>query len=194
MAPMRGVLKPRDERIEQDAYFTPPALADAIVTVLAQLIEIPERVLEPSAGEGVFMDAAARRWPTAAVIGIDLEPRAASVRQGDFLAQLPMPWWRFSLVLGNPPYTLAEDFVHVGLRDAANLGYVAYLLRLSFLGSQRRAERIYSKRNLRWLIPITPRPSFTPDGKTDASEYAVFVWQRDFCGNAELLAPLRWER
>jgi hypothetical protein len=189
---VRGVLKPRDERIGNDAYLTPPALALAICRRLHMLGVRPTRVLEPGAGLRAFMDAAEATWPEAAVTGWDLAPQRPGVFCGDFLA-LPRTD-AYSLVLGNPPYLLAEEFVHAGLRHAAPGGFVAFLLRLSFLGGQRRASTIYAARNLRYLAPIAPRPSFTPDGKTDAAEYALFVWRRDHVGNAELLAPLSWDR
>lgn len=189
---MRGVLKPREERIGNDAYLTPRALALTICRKLETLIQIPRHVLEPGAGEGAFMDAAEQTWPRANIVGMDLEPRSPGVLRGDFLTS-PAGGSQ-SLVLGNPPYLLAEQFVHAGLRHVELSGHVAFLLRLSFLGGQGRADSLWSKRNLRWLAPITPRPSFTPDGKTDAAEYALFVWQRGYVGNAELLAPLRWSR
>jgi hypothetical protein len=191
---MRGVLKPREERIAQDAYFTPAPLADAICERLADLLPPQACVWDPCCGELAFVNAALETWPSApSVVGTDLSAGA------DFLTG-PPGLIGATLIVSNPPYLLAEPFVHRALalvREPEGClagGHVAFLLRLSFLGGQGRAERIYSRRNLRWLIPITPRPSFTPDGKTDASEYAVFVWQRGFAGNAELLAPLRWNR
>lgn len=189
---MRGVLKPRDERAANDAYFTPPALALAICRALDPLIGPPHHVLEPGAGGGAFMDAAEATWPTAGILGVDLEPKTVGVLQGDFLTALA--GGSQSIVLGNPPYLLAEQFVHAGLRHVRHGGHVAFLLRLSFLGGQGRARTIYGQRNLRWLMPITPRPSFTPDGKTDAAEYALFVWQRGHRGDATLTAPLVWSR
>jgi hypothetical protein len=190
---VRGVLKLRSERIGNDAYLTPPALALAICARLRDLgIHHPGRVLEPGAGAGAFMRATAETWPDASVTGYDLEPKLPGIIRADFLKGTQ--GHAFALILGNPPYLFAEDFVHVGLDRATHFGFVAFLLRLSFLGGQGRADSLWNARNLRWLAPITPRPSFTPDGKTDAAEYALFVWQRGYVGNAELLAPLRWSR
>lgn len=184
---MRGVLKPREARIERDAYFTPPALADAICEKLDGLLPPQRCVWDPCCGELAFVNAALEMWPSApSVVGTDLP-------ENDFLR--PVPALRgATLIVTNPPYLLAEQFVHRALELTADGGHVAFLLRLSFLGGQGRADSLWSKRNLRWLAPITPRPSFTPDGKTDAAEYALFVWQRGYHGNAELLEPLRWSR
>jgi len=194
---VRGVTKPAAERIAHDAYFTPQPLADAICETLDGRCGLynPIRVLEPSCGGGSFLRAATTVWPMADLRGVDLAPTCDGpglVEARDlFGLQL---WGHYSLILGNPPYLQAERMVGYCLDLLAPGGTLAFLLRLSFLGGQGRSESLWSRRNLRWLAPITPRPSFTPDGKTDAAEYALFVWRRDFCGNAELLAPLRWER
>lgn len=189
---MRGVLKPRAERLERDAYFTPPALANEICAMLDVLLPPQRCVWDPCCGELAFVNAALEMWPSApSVVGTDIE--------NDFLKPVPALTGA-TLIVTNPPYLLAERFVHRALElvtppvGCCVGGHVAFLLRLSFLGGQGRADSIWSKRNLRWLAPITPRPSFTPDGKTDAAEYALFVWQRGYHGNAEILAPLRWSR
>lgn len=184
---MRGVLKARVERLTNDAYLTPPALADAICGTLAGLVPPQRCVWDPCCGELAFVNAALETWPSApSVVGTDLP-------DNDFVAFVPALTGA-TLIVTNPPYLLAERFVHRALGLVIDGGHVAFLLRLSFLGGQGRADSLWSKRNLRWLAPITPRPSFTPDGKTDAAEYALFVWQRGYVGNAELLAPLRWSR
>jgi hypothetical protein len=92
------------------------------------------------------------------------------------------------LIIGNPPYFLAEEHVALARETAP---WVAFLLRLSFLGSQERGRTLWSLPGLRWLIPISRRPSFTGGG-SDASEYAVFVWERGFTGNAVVLPHLQW--
>lgn len=189
---MRGVLKAKDERARNDAYFTPDALARAVCERLEDLFDrAPHFILEPGAGGGAFLRAACVVWPEAARLGLDLEPQALGVEKGDFLAVKPSA--HFSLVVGNPPYNLAEEFVDAAMKHLEHGGHAAFLLRLSFLGGQARARTLWGRRNLRWLIPITPRPSFTPDGKTDASEYAIFVWRCGWLGNAEIDSPLWWE-
>jgi hypothetical protein len=190
---MRGVLKPREERRGGDAYFTPPRLAEASCARLAGLIKIPTKVLEPGAGSGVFVHAARKQWDTAHVVGIDVAPQAHGILRFNFLLPGALPGIDIAdLIIGNPPYMLAEQFVDAALARLNFDGHVAFLLRLSFLGGQKRADTLWSRRDLRWLLPITPRPSFTQDGKTDASEYALYVWERGYHGNAEILAPLRW--
>jgi hypothetical protein len=184
---VRGVLKLRSERLANDAYFTPQPLADAICRRLAKLVPPPGIAWDPCCGGLAFVNAALEEWSsTPSIIGTDLP-------DNDFLVGLPAAT-DVSLIVSNPPYLLAEQFFHRASALVADGGHVAFLLRLSFLGGQGRAKTIWSQRNLRWLAPITPRPSFTPDGKTDAAEYALFVWQRGYRGNAEILPPLEWSR
>jgi hypothetical protein len=185
---VRGVLKAREDRIANDAYFTPQPLADEICRRLAAVLPAQLAIWDPCCGDCAFVDAAMEAWGTSwPVYGTDL----SSNPPRNFLHDDPPG--ACSLIVSNPPFLLAEQFVRRALPLVREGGHVAFLLRLSFLAGQRRAA-MYEEHPLRYLIPIIPRPSFTPDGKTDASEYAVFVWQRGCGGPTEILAPLRWQR
>jgi hypothetical protein len=182
---MRGVLKPQAERIANDAYFTPQPLADEICRRLAEVLPVPVAFRDPCSGGGAFVDAARKAWlECREVVGTDLP-------ECDFLKDHISPFW--SLIASNPPYLLAEEFVRRALGVVCDGGHVAFLLRLSFLAGQKR-RALYEQHRLRFLIPITPRPSFTPDGKTDASEYAVFVWRRGQLSPPQILPHLVWRR
>lgn len=185
---MRGVLKPREERIANDAYFTPQPLADEICRRLADVFEeeratSTSRIWDPCCGGGAFSVAAKKAWPSATVLATDYSV--------NFLVGVSSPGQ--DLIVSNPPYLLAERFVYRALDFVPCLGRVVFLLRLSFLAGQRRLA-LYEQHPLRYLVPITPRPSFTPDGKTDASEYGVFVWERGYTGLPEILPHIRWKR
>jgi hypothetical protein len=190
---VRGVLKVHEERNAHDAYFTPAPLALSICEALKRRVQDPLRILVPGAGEGAFVKAAAETWPSARVSGLDIEPRLAGMLKADFLTFAGSR--SFDLVLGNPPFERAEAFVHQAFEHVVARGHVAFLLRLSFLGSQGRARSLWPVRGLRWLAPIVPRPSFSSDGATDASEYGLFVWQREpLRREARILPPLEWSR
>lgn len=104
------------------AYYTPAPAARALSDWAIR--DPGDRVLDPSAGDGVFLQAAARRQrqlgaDAARVTGIEVRAAAvgeaaarlrtagvneAEVRHADFLA-LPRPAGApFDVVLGNPPY------------------------------------------------------------------------------------------
>ncbi len=191
-------------RIENDAYYTHPVLALAICKALHPLLVLPSqpRILEPSAGAGSFCRAARTCWgPDAYITAV--EPFRGPQDKNGRPTKAGADVWRkltledyclqrsgqdvdFDLTVGNPPYMEAE--AHVQLTRARSL-YVAFLLRFSFLGSQRRAKEIFGAPGLRYILPLAQRPTFMDRG-SDNSEYATFVWQRDYRGNAEVLPHL----
>jgi hypothetical protein len=59
------------------------------------------------------------------------------------------------------------------------------LLRLPWLGSQKRAQ--WQRENPSNIHVLPKRPSFTADGKTDATEYAWFIWSSDVGGHWSIL-------
>ena len=117
--PAASIDRARRERVERGDWQTPPALAQAVVELVARTGERFASVLEPTCGTGVFL-AAARRFSAAQLVGFERSPSyvesarsrlagtGASVTQADFfatdwasvIAGLPEPL----LVLGNPPW------------------------------------------------------------------------------------------
>ncbi len=96
----------------------------------------------------------------------------------------------FDLVIGNPPFSRAEKHIQLA-RERGR--WVAFLLRLSMLGSQRRASTLWSQPGLYSVRPLARRPAFIRPGKplrSDNSEYGIFLWQHGYQGVAQLLPPL----
>lgn len=152
------------ERAPQDFYETPDWLTRAILPHLPPF----RTVLEPACGKHAIVRELERAWPTARIVCCDLNGCASGGAE-DFLKIAPCEG--IDLIVTNPPYSLAEEFVRHALRFRGAV--VVMLLRVNFLGSKKRAA---------WLREHTPsiyvsprRPSFTGNG-TDATEYAWFVW------------------
>jgi hypothetical protein len=187
---MRPLLKPPESRVPRDAYMTPPALAMAICQRLKEMaaspgfqaLARPDRILEPHAGAGAFVTAARAIWTAAEVCSEDLQGHAppGSYRGG------------FNLVLGNPPFGVAEDEVQAAIKRLRPGGLLAFILRLSFSAGVGRVP-LYEAHPLVGLIPIAGRPSFTGDGRTDASEYGVFIWGSGLAGGGGIGRPLVWK-
>jgi hypothetical protein len=78
------------------------------------------------------------------------------------------------VALGNPPFALAQEFIQHTLTMAEQ---VVFLLRLSFLESQKR-EHFFARVGVPDVFVLPERPSFTGEG-TDACAYAWMRWQRD---------------
>lgn len=138
-------------------------------------------IVDPCCGDGAILDVIADTWPKATRLGVEIDgdrciashDRGHRVSKRDALSVGPWHHTKPRLVITNPPYSLAEDFVRRALDEVAEGGVVAMLLRLPFLASMKRAA---------WLRSATPsvhvlpkRPSFTGKG-TDSTDYGWFVW------------------
>jgi hypothetical protein len=103
------------------ATYTPHEIVCAMLAWSArQAGAAPERIVDPGAGSGRFLLAAARRFPDARLIGIEIDPVAAlllranlsasgqmhraSVLVGDYRAIPLPPIAGRTLFIGNPPY------------------------------------------------------------------------------------------
>lgn len=103
------------------------------------------------------------------------------------LAEQPGCLERPNLVVMNPPYNLALEFVEAALkwvrttksRTTGERRYatVAALLRIPWMASRKREEFHREHPSTLWVIP--DRPSFTGDNKVDATDYAWFIWSKD---------------
>jgi hypothetical protein len=89
---------------------------------------------------------------------------------GDFLALTPPLNPDFDVVITNPPYNQALEFVRASLRWGK---VVVMLLRLNWIASQKRHAFVREHPPDVYVLPN--RPSFTGKG-TDSIEYAWFVW------------------
>lgn len=177
-------LRKRAERRELDAYMTP---AWAVRAFLASEL-IPTKdvtILEPACGDGSILRELVRAgFAESDLFATELDPLvaeqtrkrfpAARVFTTDFL-KLPVRYnGAFDLVITNPPYASAFDFLKRAFELVRPGGRVAFLLRLNFLASQKRAK--WMKANTPDVRVLPRRPSFTGGG-TDATEYAWMVWR-----------------
>lgn len=180
----------REQREVYDAFDTPEPLARAICVELARLFTVPKLILEPSAGTGVFSRALQAQWPSATVHSLDIEPRGPNVERGDFITHRIGSG--YDLVCGNPPWSLATEFVLRSLQLVPTGGLVVYLLRTTFRFGQERVRLLHRANPCRFLLPLEQRPSYTADGKSDSADSEVFIWQRGFAGRTEVLPHLSW--
>lgn len=171
--------------------------------------------LDPCAGEGGILRSLQELDSRPLYYGIEIDATRAQkcVNKGfrcpvaDSLRTKSYPTdWAADLIITNPPYALALEFLEKAL--ASDAKQVCFLLRLNFLGSQRRAA--FWKKNPCDVYVLPKRPSFAiflsckkhcgwkashPAGTevietkcpqcgadvskctSDATEYAWFVWR-----------------
>lgn len=107
------------QRRENGATFTPDAIVEAMVNWAANTAE-PQRIVDPGSGSGRFLMAAARRFPRAQLLGVEVDAIPAMLSRAN-LAVLGLAgrasihlsdYRRFelpridgkTLFIGNPPY------------------------------------------------------------------------------------------
>ena len=166
------------DRIKDDAYETPDWLTEAILPeVLPTKWGNPNEefnILEPCCGTGRIIECI-EKFNTPAPLCIDaIDIRDSGTgRVGDFLEETPEPI--FDLVITNPPYSLAMEFIQHGMKFLRNAdSRLVYLLRLGFLSSKKRA--VWMRENTPSIYVTPKRPSFFEG--TDQTDYAWFEWYK----------------
>lgn len=126
------------------AFYTPPELVDALTAWAIRAKT--DRVLEPAAGEAIFLLSALRRLrelgaerPAELVTGVEIDPEALSIARGvlaeageeaelverDFFQFSPSEAQPFTAVVGNPPYVRYHRFRGEARRRGAHAAAAA---------------------------------------------------------------------
>lgn len=151
-------------RIHMDDYPTPDWCVELICDEIKW--DIPQSFLEPCAGDG-RINRIVKEYGRS-----DLDIMSCEIQDGcDYLTT---KFDNLDLIVTNPPFSKAQEFLEKSLSEA---DCVIYLLRLNYLGSLKRYE-FWNKNPASHIFVLTPRPSFV-NGGTDATEYAWFVWEND---------------
>lgn len=165
-------------RLPHDFYATPSWCVHRFL----ERVNLPSGLwFDPCAGDGAIIRAAQDRrtgvnW-CASERRAECEPALRTLvgdrlRIADYF-RLSLRTVRPQVILTNPPYSFAFEFVQKALREAP---HVAMLLRLNFLGTEKRAKFFQGTAADVYVLPN--RPSFAK-GQTDSCEYAWFVWGPD---------------
>jgi hypothetical protein len=172
----------RTKRKKLDFYETPAWAVDAVVPHIP--FPAAGLVVDAGAGTGAIAEAVGRHHRNLEIIAVELQQdlidkgRARGVYACEFVKANFETWViersAPDIVIMNPPYSRAIEFIRRAMQIVKRGGHVAALLRLGFMASHSRTE-FHDKHPARVLI-LNRRPSFTGDGCTDASDYAWFVW------------------
>lgn len=181
-------------RSRNDFYPTPDWLTQAILPYLPISDDADRnvRILEPAAGNGALLRVLLSRWPNAQYRTVDIEytrdhrtPPIHNVDHtlGDFLTVEPEA--NCDVIITNPPFRYAKEFIERSFLWCRNEdSWVVMLLRLNFLGSQKRGK--WLREHLPAIFVTPRRPPFAPNKNgqmgTDATEYAWFVWGKGAAG------------
>ena len=129
------------QRRNQGATYTPPAIVENMLEWTARH-KSPARIVDPGAGSGRFILAAARRFPEAALIAVETDPLAIlilranaevlglsgrlTIEETDYRDLSLRPIDGATLFIGNPPYVrhhrIAAEWKNWFADTAANHG------------------------------------------------------------------------
>ena len=184
------------EREKLDQYPTPPWCVDRLLEALP-LATYGKDWLEPCAGSGSIIQAvnsSGLGTPNWSACEIDDEYEDGlrnlvgedNLCMGDFFANTTATWEKkpFDVVITNPPYGLALEFVK---RCFLLAPMVIMLLRLNFLESEERSAWMQAHPPDVYVLPN--RPSFVKGG-SDNCAYGWLVWHTDVdmhCGCLRIL-------
>lgn len=171
-----------------DLYPTPLPFAKAALSGL-DFSDVPREVIDPGAGSGVWGQAFFNSWGLASIAGYEIRdiPRPKNYNSwivGDFLDQT-IQNCSVDLVMGNPPYYIAEKIVWKSMDALKCGGWLVFMLRLSFLESKKRLK-LWDVHPLKKVVVCANRPSFTKNGKTNATAYAFYYWKKGYRGPTDL--------
>lgn len=202
----RAVVERRSEAPDSLDFFpTPPWATRALLGVLGQIggyVWDECNVWEGACGEGHMAEVLREQF--ARVHASDVHDYGCGYDVGSFIGVgADVAMWPYgsrpNWFITNPPFNEAETFLDRAL-DVAEDG-VAFLLRLSWLATQGRYERVYSQRPPSKILQFTDRVPMVkgrwdPDAST-ATEYAWFVWEqalrwRAMASNLPPHAPVFW--
>lgn len=181
------------KRHPQDFYETPSWCVEALLPELRFHVE---DVIDPCCGNGAILKALFKYWPNGPLQlqGIEIDsdraksatewtqrsgPPSCVIQCGDFLsspAPRCAPRCGVDCVITNPPYSFAEQFVRRAHLWVKPSGCIIMLLRLAFIASQNR-KALFEDHPIDHIYVLPRRPSFSGDGKSDASDYGWFQWR-----------------
>lgn len=155
-----------------DFFPTPSEVTTDVVRVIKRTL-MPARILEPAAGAGAMLGPLRTAWPAAQVDAFDVSPQHPDVQARAF-------WFDdepggYDLVITNPPFSLAREFVDYGLAKLNAGGVLALLLPDGFMHSKER-RAWWPKNRPHHVYPLSSRPSFR-NGTTDIRDYSWFIWR-----------------
>ena len=161
-------------RSKHDHYETP---RHTLMSLLAHH-QIKYPVLEPCAGYGSIANILKSKG---GVVTNDIDLDMVCDYNFDFLTWDPSN--KFKTILTNPPFNLAESIIKKSIQDSKFGNEVIMLLRLNFLGSEKR-QKFWKDHPPKQIYVLSKRPRFIRSG--DSIEYGWYVWEKGWSGNTTL--------
>lgn len=186
---------PKNGRVDNDFYATDPAAVNMLFDALATVgcpVERPVSFMEPCVGNGNIAGRVLQMYPSITDTAfVDVVDRGyPGTELEDFLAK-DFGDRRFDLIVTNPPYSLALEFVQKCRELLVDGGLLAMFLRIQYWeGEKRRADLLASPPV--YCFPFAKRMPIWNNGRPRDENgkrwattlcHAWFVWKK---GNTEM--------
>lgn len=186
-------------RDADDFYATDPkalgALIEAAPHIFYPVYSLKEIIWEPACGTGNLSNYLHEQGYT--VLASDLRDRGCGLSGVDFIKADPKKLFTETynhpqIILTNPPYSLATEFIEHALEILQDGGMYIALMNITYLSGQKRFERVYSKGVLREVYMFRKRVECWRNndieqyrGKSMVN-FAWYVFQKGYKGNPTL--------
>lgn len=182
------------QRAEHDFYATNPEA----VKMLARCYKLPTgEVLEPCVGNGNIIHAMEECFPSQNhYTAIDIVDRGYE----ETIVEDYLSWEtdkKYDLVITNPPFSHAVEFIERGYEQLKPNGVMAMYLKIQFLEGQKRKE-FFKKYPMKYVYVFPNRMSTWMNGNSHDPItgrkyvttfcFAWFVWEKGFTGEP----TIRW--
>lgn len=189
---MGAAINRKEDREENDFYATDPKALEILLEQLEKDgVELSKNIWEPACGDGALSRV--------------LEQRGYSVFNTDLIDRgyenfhLAKNFFEFENecdgdILTNPPFKLAVQFIQHSLDLVKDNHYVVMFLKVHFLESQERWEKLFSKKNFRYAYMFSNRARTAMNGNFDKYNmssptfYMWGIWQKGYTGEP----VIRW--
>jgi len=174
----------RQPRARFDEYHTPRAFVE---TALALVEGTPCMIMDPGAGSGVWGEVARAKWPAARIHGVEIQPVPKPAAYDDWIVTdyRTDGLYGFDLIMGNPPFVIAEAFVRHSIEKLNFGGVCLFLLRLAFLESARRGKGLFREFPPALVSVCSRRPVFYGSG-SGATAFCYCLWRKAHTGETRL--------
>ncbi len=175
---------PANGRVENDFYATNPK---AVKMLLDEYAFNGERWLEPCVGQGHISKTISEIYNNDVIIdGIDLVDRGfPDTIVADFLTYESDN--KYDVVISNPPFSLAQEFIEKGLSLLKDKGQMAMFLKIQFLEAGKRKE-FFEKYPPKYIYVFRDRMATWNNGNEINPEtgkkwattmcHAWFIWEK----------------
>lgn len=178
---------PENGRVAEDFYATDPAAVDKLFAALDRVGKYisPKSFLEPCVGNGNIADRVLKLYPAiSSTMFTDIVDRGyPNTVVGDFLTA-DFGNRKFDLIVSNPPYSLALEFVQKCRSLLTPDGILAMFLKIQYWEGEKRQADLWNNPPA-FCFPFSKRMATWNNGKpTDGNGkrwattmcHAWFVW------------------